>query len=67
MKLSTNVKCTKKVAKSLRIGISRLKIETKEENYTITNTKGIILSFGAFHIYAHIFIFLLALANKLKV
>ena len=42
MKLSTSIKQIKKVAKSLIINTSRLEIEAKKEDCTITNTKGII-------------------------
>lgn len=51
MKLSINVKQIREAAKSLKIGTSGLKIEVKEEDCTITDTKGIILFFRTFFVY----------------
>lgn len=42
MKLSTNVKSTKKAIKSLKIGTHDLEIEAKEKDYTTTDAKNII-------------------------
>lgn len=42
MKLRTNVRQTRKVAKSLKIGIHGLEFETKEEDFTTTDAKDII-------------------------
>ena len=66
MKLSTSVRCTREVAKSLKIGTSGLEIEAREEDYTTADKKGIIPLFRVFYVYALIFIFLAALGNKLQ-
>ena len=51
MKLSASVRCTKKAAKNLKIGISGLEIEAKEEDCTIADTKSIISLLRVFHVY----------------
>lgn len=51
MKLSTSVRCTRKAAKSLKIGLNILEIEIKEEDYTITKAKSIISLVRVFHMY----------------
>ena len=66
IKLSTSVKYTREAAKSLKISTNKLEIETKEEDYTTADAKGIILLLQAFHIYAQIFIFLTTPGNKLQ-
>ena len=51
MKLSTNIRYNRLVAKSLQIDINGLEIEAKEEDYTIADAKNIILLLWAFYIY----------------
>ena len=67
IKLSTSIKRTRKAAKNLRIGTSRLEIEIKEEDCTTTNIKSIILLLRVCHIYAQTLIFLATLGNKLQI
>lgn len=52
MKLCINVRRIREAAKSLKISIDGLKIEAKEENYTIADAKGIILLLSKFS-YIH--------------
>ena len=66
MKLSTSVRHTREAAKSLKIGTNNLEIEAKEEDCTIADIKSIILLFWAFHVYTQIFVFLVALGDKLQ-
>lgn len=65
IKLSTSIRQTIKLIKNLKICINGQKIEAKEENYTIIDTKTIILFFQIFYIFIQIFIFLAVLGNKL--
>lgn len=78
MKLSVNARRTREIAKSLKIVINSLEIETKEENstsvlkieakeedFTIAKAKGIVFLFQAFYMYMQIFVFLAASGNKL--
>ena len=51
MKLSTNIRHTKKATKSLKIDTNGLKIEAKEEDCITINIKGIILLLQAFYMY----------------
>lgn len=66
MKLSTSLRRTREVAKSLKIGTSGFEIEAKEEDCTTADTKCIIPLLRAFHVYTQILIFLAALGNKLQ-
>ena len=66
MKLSTSVRHTIEVAKGLKISSNGLEIETKEENCTTADTKGIIPLLRAFHIYTQILVFLAASGIKLQ-
>ena len=45
MKLNTNVRRTRKAAKSFKIGTNGLKVQAKEEDCTTTDAKDIILFF----------------------
>lgn len=65
IKLTTNIKHIKKMAKSLKISINNLEIKTKKEDCIIANTKDIILLFQVFYIYMQIFIFFTTLKIKL--
>lgn len=67
IKLSIGVTYIRKVAKSLKIGTSSLKIKPKEENCTTANAKDIIPLFRAFYIYTEILFFSAALSNKLQI
>ena len=51
MKLNTNVRRTNKAAKSLKISISGLEIEAKENDCTTTYAKNIIPLFWALYMY----------------
>lgn len=66
MKLSTGVRRTREVAKSLKIGTNGLEIEAKEEDCTTADAKGIIPLLRAFHVYTQILVFLAAPGNKLQ-
>ena len=66
MKFSTSVRYTREAAKNLKIVTSGLKIEAKEEDYTIADVKSIILLLWAFYVYTQIFIFLAVLEIKLQ-
>lgn len=65
IKLSTRIKHIREVGKSLKIGISKLEIKAKEEDFTIANAKNIIFLLWAFYMYMQILIFLATLDNKL--
>ena len=66
MKLSRSVKRIKEAAKSLKIGISGLEIEAKEEDCTTVDAKDIISLLRAFYIYTQILIFFATLGIKLQ-
>ena len=66
MKLSTSVRRTREVAKSLKIGTNGLEIDAKEEDCIVADAKGIIPLLRAFHVYTQILVFLAALGNKLQ-
>lgn len=66
MKLSIRVRRTRKAAKSLKISINGLEIETKEEDCTSVDAKSIIPLLRAFYMYTQILIFLAAPGNKLQ-
>lgn len=66
MKPSTNVRCTRKTAKNLKITTNGLEIEAKKEDYTIVDVKDIILLFQVFYMYTQIMVFLAAPGNKLQ-
>lgn len=66
MKLITSVRCTRKAAKSIKIGTHILEIETEPKDCTTLDAKNIIsLSLG-FHVHTLIFAFLAARANQLE-
>lgn len=64
IKLNISVKCIEKATKSLKIGISDLEIETKEENCNMADAKYIVLLLLAFHVYMPIPVFSVAPSNK---
>ena len=45
MKLNINIRHTREIVKSLKIGTNSLEIKTKKEDYTIIDTKDIIFLF----------------------
>lgn len=64
MKLSTSMRRTREVTKSLKIDGNGPEIEAKEEDCTVADEKGIIPLLRAFHVYMQIFVFLATPGNK---
>lgn len=57
MMISTSVRHIWEAAKNLKIDTNDLEIKAKEEDYTMADTKNIILLLQAFHVYTQILFF----------